>query len=242
MKKLMIATMALVAGFAMADVESSNVVGYQEVATPQGKSMRVATFKAITGNYKISDIGVTGAAGAGGESVQKVNANGTWGTMYCYLTMEGTGWLEDGWYKEDQVTPVDDTDVIGEGEALFVNATSDIVLTYSGQVISGKPMVPVSTGKSMVGNPTPKQIKISEIEVIGAVGAGGESVQKVNANGTWGAMYCYLTMEGTGWLEDGWYKEDQVTPVDDTDLLDAGDALFVSVTSEVTLTFPAVLQ
>ncbi len=205
--------------------------------------MRVSTFKAITGNYKISDIGVTGALGAGADSVQKVNADGTWGDMYCYLTLEGSGWLEDGWYKEDQITPVDDADVIGEGEALFVTAASEITLTYAGQVITGQPAISVPTGNSMVGNPTPiSQIKISDINVTGALGAGADSIQKVNPDGTWGAMYCYLTLEGSGWLEDGWYKEDQITPVDDTDVLDAGDALFVTVASDLTLTFPAALQ
>lgn len=88
--------------------------------------MRVPTFKALTGNFKISDIKVNGALGAGSDSVQKVNADGSWGDMYCYLTMDGTGWLEDGWYKADQVTPVDDNDIIGVGEALFVSAASDI--------------------------------------------------------------------------------------------------------------------
>ena len=203
--------------------------------------MRLPTFKAISGDFKISDIKVAGAFGAGGDSVQKVNADGSWGDMYYYLTMDGTGWLEDGWYKADQSTPVDDSDVIGVGEALFVSAGSDMTFTYSGEVLSGKPVVTVGIGYSMVGNPTPIQVKLSEIKVAGAFGAGGDSVQKVNADGSWGDMYYYLTMDGTGWLEDGWYKADQSTPVDDSDVLDVGDGVFISSGSDLTLTFPAAL-
>ena len=203
--------------------------------------MRVPTFKAITGNFKISDIKVAGASGAGSDSVQKVNADGSWGDMYYYLTMAGTGWLEDGWYKVDQTTPVDDKDTIDIGEALFVSAGSDMTFTYSGEVLSGKPVVRAATGYSMVGNPTPIQIKLSDIQIFGASGAGSDSVQKVNADGSWGDMYYYLTMAGTGWLEDGWYKADQTTPVDDEDILAVGDGLFVSAGSDLTLTFPAAL-
>ena len=217
------------------------MVGYQEVATPAGYSMRAPTFKAISGNFKISDIKVSGALGAGGDTVQKIEADGSWGDLYYYMTLDGSGWLEDGWYKEDQMTPVDDTDTIGVGEALFVSAGSAMTFTYAGEVLSGKPVVPVSAGYSMVGNPTPVQIKLSDIEVSGALGAGGDTVQRIEADGSWGALYYYMTLEGSGWLEDGWYKEDQMTPVDDTDTLTAGDGLFVSASGDLSLTFPAAL-
>ena len=225
--------------FSADSIESTTVVGYQQVATAQGYSMRVPTFKAITESFKISDIKVSGAFGAGGDTVQKIEADGSWGSLYYYMTMDGSGWLKDGWYKEDQMTPVDDTDVVGVGEALFVSAGSAMTFTYSGVVISGKPVVQVPTGYSMVGNPTPIQIKISDIEVSGAFGAGGDTVQKIEADGSWGSLYYYMTMEGSGWLKDGWYKEDQMTPVDDTDMLAIGDGLFVSASNNLTLTFPA---
>ena len=227
--------------FSADSIESTTVVGYQQIATPQGFSMRSATFKATSGDLKISDITVTGAGGAGGDYVQKINADGTWGEMYCYLTMEGSGWLEDGWYLGDQETPVSDDDVLKKGEALMVTAASDISFTFAGEVIAGTPNVSVLTGFSMKGNPLPNTIKISEIKVTGAGGAGGDYVQKINADGTWGEMYCYLTMEGSGWLEDGWYLGDQETPVSDTDVLKPGEGLMVTASADLTITFPAAL-
>ena len=83
-KKMLAVSAALIGTAAMA-VESS-VVGYQTVDVPAGFSMRTATFKAISGDYKISDIGVEGAAGVGGEFGQLVNEDGSWGNVYYYLT------------------------------------------------------------------------------------------------------------------------------------------------------------
>ena len=85
----------------MAEVVSSDVVGYQEVAVPAGTSMRTSTFKAISGNYKISDIGVEGAAGAGMDYGSLINVDGTWGQTYYYLT-EDEAFVETGWYKDIQ--------------------------------------------------------------------------------------------------------------------------------------------
>ena len=116
--------------FSADSIESTTVVGFQQIATPQGFSMRCATFKATSGDLKISEIKVTGAIGAGGDSVQKINADGTWGAMYYYLTMEGSGWLEDGWYQEDQMTPVTDADVLEVGEGLMVTASADLTITF----------------------------------------------------------------------------------------------------------------
>ena len=219
----------------------STVVGYQEVGVPSGFSMRTSTFKAINGSYKISDIKVAGAEGAGSDSIQKINADGSWGDMYYYYTLDGSGWLEDGWYLEDGVTPVSDTDVIGVGEAFMVTSASDISFTFAGEVMNSNPEVDVPAGFSMVGNPTPVTVKISQIGVTGADGAGSDSIQKINADGSWGDMYYYYTLDGSGWLEDGWYLEDGATPVSDTDVLEAGESIMFTSSSGLKATFPKAL-
>ena len=208
---------------------------------PQGSSMRTATFKAISGSYKISDMQVKGVIGAGGDVAQKINADGTWGDMYYYYTMEGSYWLEDGWYKDDAGTPVTDTDVIAVGEALIFTAAGDFTIQFAGQVIDGKPTVSVPVGSSIIGNPTPVSVAIGDIAVEGAIGAGGDVAQKINADGTWGDMYYYYTMEGSYWLEDGWYKDDAGTPVTDADVLEPGESMIFTSAAGMTLTFPAAL-
>ena len=247
MKKLMtgVALAALCAtmtAFSADSIESTTVVGYQTVDVPAGSSMRTATFKAINGNYKISDMKVTGALGAGGDYAQKINADGTWGDMYYYFTLDGSGWLEDGWYKDDAGTAVTDADVLEVGEAMIFTAAGDFTIQFAGQVISGQPTITVPTGSSIIGNPThANSVKISDLTVTGALGAGGDYAQKINEDGTWGDMYYYFTLDGSGWLEDGWYKDDAGTVVTDADVLNAGESMIFTAAGEFTLKFPAVL-
>ena len=219
------------------------IVGYQEVAAPSGSSMRTATFKAISGNYKISDIKITGIVGGGGDLFQKLNADGTWGDAYYYLTMDGTGYVADGWYKDDYGgTPVTDEDVISIGESFIITAASDFTFTFSGEVIGGNPTVNVPAGSSIMGNPTPVDTPIAQITVNGAVGGGGDMAQKLNADGTWGDAYYYLTMDGTGYVDDGWYKDDYGgEAVGSEDVLAAGESMIFTAVSNMTLTFPKVL-
>jgi len=235
---------AAVAAGAMA-VESANVVGYQEITVPTGFSMRGSTFKAISGSYKISDIAVLGEdiGGAGNDYAQKINADGSWGDVYYYLTDDGAG-VEDGWYKDvfgDEA--VTDADVIAVGESLFVTAASTLTFKFAGEVIAGKPEFVIETGFSMFGNPTPvTSTKISDIEVSGDIGgAGNDYIQKINADGSWGDIYYYLTDDGAG-VEDGWYKDvfgDEA--VTDADVLGEGESVFATAAGDLTLKFPAVL-
>ncbi len=221
-------------------VESANVVGYQEIAVPAGSSMRTATFKAISGNYKLSDIKVEGAAGAGNEYGQLINADGTWGTTYYYLTEEEV-FAPDGWYKDmGGEEPVTDEDVLTVGQAFIFTSDSDITFTYAGQVIA-QPTYTVPAGSSIVGNPSPVAVKFSEITVEGAAGAGNEYGQFINDDGTWGTTYYYLTEEEV-FAPDGWYKDmGGEEPVTDTDVLAPSDSMIFTSDSDLTFTFPAVL-
>ena len=225
------------------DITSANIVGFQDVAVPSGFCMRTSTFKALTGDYKISDIKVTNCPGGGGDMVQLMNSDGTWGNAYYYLTMDGTGYVEDGWYKDDGgAEAVTDEDVIKIGQSFIVTSSSDFDFTFAGEVITGKPEVTIPAGFSIVGNPTPVEVKISGIEVIDCLGGGGDVGQKMNADGTWGDAYYYLTMDGTGYVEDGWYKDDGgAEAVTDEDILAAGDAMIFTATGEFTIKFPAAL-
>jgi len=217
------------------------VVGYQEVGAPAGFCMRTSTFLAINGSYKISDIKVSGAEGAGADGIQKINADGSWGDLYYYYTMDGSGWLEDGWYLSDGVTPVSDSDIIDVGEAFMVTSSSGMSFTFAGQVADTNPEVNVPAGFSMVGNPTPVTVKISQISVTGADGAGADGIQKINADGSWGDLYYYYTLDGSGWLEDGWYLSDGATPVSDDDVLAAGESVMFTSSSGLKATFPKAL-
>ena len=203
--------------------------------------MKTTTFKAINGNYKVSDIKVSDALGGGSDTAQLMNADGSWGTMYTYLTEAEMG-VPDGWYKDmfgDEA--VTDEDMITVGQAFIVTFETDATFTVSGEVRSGTTDVDAPAGYSIIGNPTPVEVKISAITVVGALGGGSDTAQKMNADGTWGDMYTYLTEAEMG-VPDGWYKDmfgDE--PVTDEDVLAPGESMIFNAESEMTLTFPSCL-
>ena len=203
--------------------------------------MQTATFKAIEGSYKISDIQVVGAVGAGEEFGQVVNEDGSWGDTYYYLT-EDEAFVETGWYKDmSGDVAVSDDDALPIGQALFFTSCSDLEFTYAGEVISGKPAISVPTGFSMVGNPIPVNVAIGEIEVTGALGAGEEFGQVVNDDGSWGDTYYYLT-EDEAFVETGWYKDmSGDVAVSEEEVLTPGNSLFFTSANDLILTFPAAL-
>lgn len=211
---------------------------------PAGSSMRTATFKAMSGDYKIADIKVSDTVGGGGnDTAQKINADGSWGQLYYYLTKAGTGWVPDGWYKDDYGgEPVTDEDVLSVGEAMIFSSVADFTVTFAGQVITGMPQVTVPSGSSIIGNPSPVSVKIGSIVVDGVAGGGNDTAQKINADGTWGTLYYYLTKSGTGWVPDGWYKDDYGgEAVSDSDTLEPGESMIFSAINEYTIKFPASL-
>ena len=94
--------------------------------------MKTPTFEANNGDYKIADIKVSDdIQGGGSDYVQKINADGSWGDQYFYLTMNGTGYVEDGWYKDDfGGTPVSDEDILSPGESMIYTSASDFTITF----------------------------------------------------------------------------------------------------------------
>ena len=230
-------------------VESSNVVGYQGIDISAGEAMINPSFlTANGGEYLVSDIKVEGAGGAGDVSMQNMNSDGTWSDItYYYLTLDGTGYVEDGWYRDiDGNEPVDETDTFKFGYGIsFTSNDNDLTLTYSGSVAKGAPVVEWTQGDGYLGNPTPVTQYIGDILIEGAGGSGDVSCQKMLPNGTWADVcYYYLTLDGTGYVEDGWYRDiDGNEPVDETDFLAAGEAIsFTSNYNDLTITFKKAID
>ena len=203
--------------------------------------MYTSCFKALDGDYKIGDIKVEGANGMGGDTAQLVETDGSWGQMYYYLTDDGS-FVPDGWYKDMfGGEPVTDADLLTTGQSLFLTMDSDTTMTVAGQVLKGQPTVDAAAGFSMVGNPIPVTVKFSEITVTGANGMGGDTAQRVLADGSWGQMYYYLTDDGS-FVPDGWYKDMfGGEPVTNEDTLGPGEGVFVTTDADITITFPAAL-
>lgn len=243
MKKVMfgLAAAAAIAAFGTA-LESANTVGYQQIPTPQGSSMRCPTFRTVlTASYPLSEIKVEGADGMGEVVAQTVSSDGTWDGEYYYFTEDGWG-VPTGWYKDNGGdVPADDI-VLSQGTALFVSsANNDVTLIVSGEVAKGNVSVPFTQGAGIVGNCTPVQVALNDVVVEGADGMGDVVAQSIGADGTWDGEYFYFTEDGWG-VTTGWYKDNGGDEAADDVTLAPGDSLFVtSANNDVTFVFPAVI-
>ncbi len=227
---------------------TSSAVGYQQPMTLGDAEFAISTptFAAINGKYKISDIQLIGAeniGGVGGEFMQKMNADGSWGQDYYYLK-EDMG-VDPGWYKDaGGGEAVSDEDVLLPGEALIVTAETGFGLQYAGQVATSEISISIQdAGFALAGNATPVNIKISSIQIEGADligGVGGEFMQKMNVDGSWGQDYYYLK-EDMG-VDPGWYKDaGGGEAVSDNDVLLPGESVVVTAETGFTIKFPSAL-
>ena len=227
----------------MADgLESANTVGYQEIPTPQGSSMRCATFRTVlAASYPLSELSVTGSDGMGDVVVQTISSEGLWDGEYYYLTEDGWG-VPTGWYKDAFGDEAADDIVLPQGTALFVtSANNDITLLVSGEVAKGNVLVPFAQGAGIVGNCTPVSVDLNDVAVEGSDGMGDVVAQSISAEGTWDGEYYYLTEDGWG-VTTGWYKDAFGDEAADDVTLDPGDSLFVtSANNDVTFVFPAAI-
>ena len=109
MKKLMFAAAALTAGFAMADIVSSDIVGYAQKQLRTGFTMSSSTFVPVGGgDVNIQDIKPNGdSIDEGNVSIQTLDAYGRMVALYTYY---GEDMYDDGypagWYDDDGLVDI----------------------------------------------------------------------------------------------------------------------------------------
>ena len=243
MKKLMIVAAAALCAAVMADgIESANTVGYQEIPTPQGASMRCSTFRTVLAtSYPLSEITVTGSDGIGDVVAQAISSEGVWDGEYYYLTEDGWG-CTTGWYKDPFGSEAADDVVLPQGTALYItSANNDITLIVAGEVAKGDVTVPFAQGSGQIGNCTPVAVDLNDVTVEGSDGIGDVVAQAISSDGVWDGEYYYLTEDGWG-CTTGWYKDPFGTEAADDVTLAPGESLFVtSANNDVTFVFPAAI-
>ena len=179
-----IGALALCPAVVHADVNSANVVGYQNVQVRQGSSLITPTFKNINQNtMDILDIQVKMADGSdfdptkpttfcnGAVYLQKVSEEGNYLTAYKFYAYQTKSVTKMGWYKvgtDGSETPVTERGdcFFAKGEAALVNnsyknnkVAVPVAFLVSGEVdIEATNIVP--TGTSLFGNSTPVAIDI----------------------------------------------------------------------------------
>ena len=174
MKKLMCFAAALTAGIALADISSSNVVGYQNQTLNFGFNFTVPTFTAISGDFKLGDIKGKDLDMYANQ-IQFLADDGS-----CLLTDEYPEfgdvvflqfmYVEDadvpGWYlnaDEEYKYPQNDR-VIPAGQGFLIEgAGGGEYITFAGAVGLEDTEIVLAFGFNFSGNCTPVDIKFGDI-------------------------------------------------------------------------------
>jgi hypothetical protein len=235
MKKLMFGMVSALALCGLADIESSNIVGYCESKLKDGATMCAPMFVG-TGtdkSIKITDLTPTGDEidGDGAIYLQTLDAFGRTLVTYSWIDWGGddVGWMNDDFEKVD-VT-------FQPGQGLWTSAqNSQTGLRSCGEVSLSDCKVQLRDGATGTGNMTPIAINIQdlvlegdEIDTEGAI-----YIQTLDAFGRTLETYSWIDWGGddVGWMNDDFEKVD-VT-------FQPGQGLWVSAQNEKTyLRFPA---
>ena len=197
MKKLLFVATAALCATVFGAIESTNVVGYQQVPVTTGFVLFTPTFKGIgVDSMNLSDIKIVKADGSASEvmgsvAVQKMDSAGAY--LDSYLYFEGIGWTDS-----DGVT-------IKTGEAICVNndAGETVYFRVAGQVdLENKNAV--DSGFVLWGNSTPVTVDLEDVTIVKADGTASEvmgsvAAQKMDDTGAY--LDAHLYFEGIGWTD-----------------------------------------
>ena len=233
----------------MADIESANIVGYQNANVRQYLSVQLPTFENVGADgidiQKIIPVPAEGEDLESGDyTIQIFNDVGRVTTQYAYVLGEDIDdGYADGWYEEDWETIVEKT--LDVGEAFKVVAAKDGgTFQYAGEVNGEKTQVPVRQYLSAQGNIRPTSVNIQSIVPVVAEGdeleSGDFTIQLISDTGRVTTQYAYVLGEDIDdGYADGWYEEDWETIVEKTFAPGEG-FLMVAAKDGGALEFPAL--
>ena len=220
MKKLMF-VVAMTAGICMADVQSSNIVGYNEINLDAGFTSVAGTFCTVGDEgidiqaIKLVGDGVT----SGADTLQLLNENSvateifTWATGWDSPHYDAEGnpvdcWMNAGW---------DDWEVrtLSKGTGMLINTQNPgCKIRCSGEVRKEASFVTLGAGFTMLGNTTPVDVDIQKIRLLDGddptalVTSGADTIQFLNDESVANEIYTWAT----GW--DSPHYDEEGNPVD----------------------------
>lgn len=220
------------AAVGFADVESANVVGYQnkELKGDAAYNLSVATFKAVdkdTDKMVLGDIAASADWMTGADEVKTLKANGAVENAYTYVGAElaaEVGCLV-GWYLTDDVN--DDSKVetlsnycknndplpLGNGLLVLVGSAST-TLTYAGEVLAADQPIALKgdAAYNITGNVSPVDITLGDITASADWMAGADELKTLKTNGAVDQAYTYVgeALAAEVGCLPGWYLTDDV--------------------------------
>lgn len=235
MKKALVALALLVAGFAVADVVSSNIVGYKKIQVPTGFSGVTPTFTAVGGgDLKLKDI-VPSEGFHNSGTLQFFSADGS--TAFRAYYYEDGDPSSTGWYDLDTDEPLDET-TIKAGSGFFVSSSASAIFMHKGEVKQASTVVPLAAGFTWAGNGTVADLTLKDVVPSESFYNSG-ALQFFSTSGAT-SFRAYYYHDALDPESTGWYDLDTDEPLD-TAVVKAGSAVFASSQSAATLTFPSAV-
>jgi len=172
MKKTMFAAAALAAGFAMADVVSSDIVGYAGNTTGADNNFVCVPFNAVGFNtadiqqIKLSDGGAGGIGWASEtfeiwEGLPTVVAGS--GFFYLDPSMDPAGEATDYYWGDESANKASFS--IAQGQGVVVNCAADLSFVTAGEVPVEQVSFTSIADNNFTGNPFPQTIDIQAIKL-----------------------------------------------------------------------------
>ncbi len=248
MKNLMMgvtlaALCATMTAFSADSIESSTVVGYATQPTVLGFVMSGSAFTSIgSEGCSVQDLTPVGENVADWcHYISLINADSSTGDTYVYLTADGAPTGKAGWYDaNDGETYIEHT--FDPGEGFFFNSdVEDVGLQSSGLVNLDTVQVAASVGFCAIANPRAMDLNVQDIVMTGKnVADWCHYISLMNADGSSGDTYVYLTADGAPTGKAGWYDaNDGETFIEHT--FEPGEGFFfVSDVDGVAVEFKAI--
>ncbi len=230
--------MALIAGLAMAQVQSANTVGFSDAASISGYNWVALDFTTIGQNSGtlggiVLDDSVTGYE----NNVQILGTRGNTLVMYYWVTEDDEVEVDgvDGYYVgwvDGSDEPAGDV-VLARGNSVLVSTkNANTTIRRSGEVQTNVVTVSSASGYNFVGNPYPINSTLGHITLDDSVTGYENNVQYLGPKGNTLVMYYWVTEDDevevdgvdgyyVGWVDGGDEPAGDVT-------LAAGEGVLVS--------------
>ena len=232
MKKLMFAA-ALAATFGVfADIQSSNIVGYQDFNGTGGFTLTVPTFVPVAtdgSGLKLGDLMANDDFVAGDDTISLYNGGNLLMnvTFYPYDDPDDFG-ISGGWYEKTDFNESDEPTLLndmvipyGTGFA-FSRSNADAAIKYVGEVKQSATTLPSTGGFTLCGNVAPVDLTLANFFGNSAFVAGDDTICLYNGgnldkNVT---FYPYDDPDDFG-IPGGWYEKSDFNESDEPVLLNS---------------------
>ena len=186
MKKLMFVAAALTAGFAMAEIQSSNIVGYSQSTLQNGFTMVTPQFVDCTGaQMDVQDLVATGTKVVDNVKIQFLNSFGITTNTVMWADGSDLDEKEEGYCWSD---PSWEAKIVGlklaPGQGLWVSGkTTAQNVQSSGAVSTSDAFVRLCNGFTPCGNPFPVEYDLQDLTASGTKVVDNVKIQFLNSFG-----------------------------------------------------------